>query len=64
MESNQLKSSITLSAYTPQEAQVAQQKFSFHSHQLEEGLKYRGFWIKPHGYKIVDWIWLMVKIEK
>jgi len=64
MEENHLKSTITISDCSPHEARVAQQKFPFQSHHLEDALKYMGFWIKPHCYMIVNWIWLVVKITK
>lgn len=31
---------------------------------MDEGLKYLGYRLKPHGYKIADWIWLITKMEK
>jgi hypothetical protein len=31
---------------------------------LEEGMKYLGFCLKPNGYKIVDWNWLIEKVDK
>jgi len=30
----------------------------------EEGMKYLGFCLKPNGYKIVDWNWLIEKFVK
>jgi hypothetical protein len=31
---------------------------------LEEGMKYLGFCLKPNGYRIIDWNWLIEKIVK
>jgi len=31
---------------------------------MEEGLRYLGYKLKPLGYRITDWIWLIVKLEK
>eukprot|EP00253_Pinus_taeda_P036677 PITA_36677 len=29
-----------------------------------DGIKYLGFRLKPNGYRIVDWLWLIAKVEK
>ena len=39
---------------------LIQYKFS----QLEEGFRYMGFVLKPKKYRVVDWLWLVKKIEK
>jgi len=31
---------------------------------LEEGMKYLGFSLKPNGYRVKDWKWLLEKISK
>jgi hypothetical protein len=31
---------------------------------LEQGLKYLGFFLKPNQYKKCDWQWLIAKVEK
>jgi hypothetical protein len=31
---------------------------------LEEGMKYLGFCLKPNGYRIVDWNWFIEKVVK
>eukprot|EP00253_Pinus_taeda_P033341 PITA_33341 len=64
MEANHSKSTITLSYTSLQEARIAHQFLPFQHHHLEDGLKYLGFWLKPHCYRIGDWIWLVIKIEK
>lgn len=61
---NQTKSTITLSHTTPQEARAAHMHFQYTPHNLSDGLKYLGFQIKPNSYRIVDWIWLVIKLEK
>lgn len=64
MEIKKPISTITFSACSTQETTYAYQKFPFQSHQLDEGLKYLGFCIKPHGYKISNWMWLVTKVKK
>lgn len=64
MEINGPKSSITLAAYTPQETCHALLKFPFQRTQIEDVLKYLGFRVKSHGYKIVYWAWLVTKVER
>jgi hypothetical protein len=31
---------------------------------LEKGMKYLGFFLKPNNYRVNDWLWLLKKIEK
>jgi hypothetical protein len=31
---------------------------------LEQGMKYLGFFINPNAYRINDWLWLIQKVEK
>jgi len=64
MELNRGKSFISLSGCTIQESQLAIQKFPFQETNLLEGIKYLGFRLKPDGYKIKNWTWLITKIEK
>eukprot|EP00253_Pinus_taeda_P016254 PITA_16254 len=61
---NQFKSTITLSHTSPQEDKRTLHSFHYQLYNLSDGLKYLVFWIKPHSYQIVDWIWLVTKIEK
>lgn len=42
----------------------ATQRFPFTIQKIEDGLKYLGYRLKPHGYKIADWTWLTAKVEK
>eukprot|EP00253_Pinus_taeda_P034625 PITA_34625 len=37
--------------------------FPFQTQSLDSSFKYLGFWLKPDGYKKVDWNWLVAKIE-
>lgn len=64
IEINRGKSTISLSDCTLQESQLALQKFSFQETDLLEGIKYPGFRLKPDGYKIANWTWLITKVEK
>lgn len=63
MEIKRGKSSISLSGCTNQETQLANQKFPFQETNILEGIKYLGFILKPDGYKIENWTWLITKIE-
>jgi len=38
--------------------------FPYQFNCLEYGLKYLGCFIKPDGYCITDWIWIISKFEK
>jgi hypothetical protein len=31
---------------------------------LDQGMKYLGFFLKPNKYRVNDWLWLLKKIEK
>ena len=39
-------------------------RIPFHVGELDMGLKYFGFQVKPNSYLKGDWMWLIVKIEK
>lgn len=41
-----------------------QNLFGISSASLDEGFKYLGFVLKPNNYRIVDWLWLVQKVEK
>eukprot|EP00253_Pinus_taeda_P028493 PITA_28493 len=64
MEINREKSTISLFECTLQESHLATQNFPFQATDLMEGLKYLGFRLKPDGYKIANWTWLITKVEK
>lgn len=57
---NEAKSTITATGCSHHEVQFALRRFV----QLEDGLKYLGYRLKPIGYKIADWTWLISKVEK
>ena len=38
--------------------------FSFSMNNIEFGMKYLGFHLKPGSYLLKDWDWLIVKVEK
>jgi hypothetical protein len=64
METNITKSAL----YFPEvEAQVRnnlEHTFPFPSHDLNDGIKYLGYSLKPNNYGKVDWMWLLSRIEK
>ena len=31
---------------------------------IEEVMKYLGFYLKPNNYRVADWTWMVQKIEK
>lgn len=61
---NQQKSTITFTRASVQESHYAHQVFPFSIHPLDRGLKYLGYWLKPTCQRIVDWVWLVTKLEK
>lgn len=61
---NNFKSTITASDCTPHEVQFVVHHFPFSLLKLEDGLRYLGYKLKPHGYKIDDWTWLISKLER
>ena len=38
--------------------------FNFQCWNVDEGVKYLGFFLKPNDYRKDDWYWLLEKIEK
>ena len=42
---------------------MRQQLFSYDILPLQGGFKYLGFFLKPNGYKIQDWVWLLRRFE-
>eukprot|EP00253_Pinus_taeda_P030204 PITA_30204 len=64
MKINVQKSTITTVGCTTHESAFALQRFPFNSLTLAEGIKYLGFRLKPIGYKIADWLWLITKVER
>eukprot|EP00253_Pinus_taeda_P025808 PITA_25808 len=64
MTINVQKSTLTAIGCSQYEVHYTLHWFPFPIHTMEEGLKYLGFRLKPGGYKIANWIWLIVKVEK
>lgn len=64
MAINNSNSTLTISNFSPHEIQFALQRFLFTLLQLEEGLQYLGYKLKPLGYKIVYWTWLISKLQR
>jgi hypothetical protein len=64
MEINNQKSSITLSYLSEEDSLHISTRFPFQVHDLDEGLKYLGFQLKPNNYRKIDWRWLITKLEK
>jgi len=31
---------------------------------IDKGMKYLGFYLKPNNYRVVDWKWMIQKVEK
>lgn len=61
---NDGKSTLTVTTYSQHEIHYALHRFHFTQIDLEEGLKYLGYKLKLIGYKIVNWTWLIAKLEK
>lgn len=57
------KSTLTAVGCSQLEVQYTLRHFPFALQPLEDGLKYLGFRLKPSGYKIADWTWLISKVE-
>jgi len=64
MALNEAKSTITVTRCSQCETHYALRIFSFAILTLEQGLRYLGYRLKPHGYKITNWTWLITKVEK
>lgn len=52
MAINNSKSTITISECSPHEINFVLQRFPFTLNQIDGGLRYLGYRLKPHGYKI------------
>lgn len=61
---NEGKSIITTIGCSQHETIYATHCFPFTPLHLEHGIKYLGFQLKPLGYRIADWTWLIAKVEK
>eukprot|EP00253_Pinus_taeda_P033090 PITA_33090 len=61
---NESKSTITAVGCSQHESTYASHRFPFISLNLADGIKYLGYRLKPLGYRIADWTWLITKVEK
>jgi hypothetical protein len=64
MEVNCNKSVFLAQNIDPSIKQRISSDFNIQFINLEEGMKYLGFFLKPNGYRVVDWNWLSEKIAK
>ena len=64
MEINEQKSSITFSSMEYEEIIYFLERLPFQVLDIEEGIKYLGFLLKPNDYRKTDWWWLIEKLEK
>jgi len=58
------KSTISCSNLTEEEIQRITNRLPYRTYDLDDGLKYLGFLLKPNSYLKADWHWLMAKLEK
>eukprot|EP00253_Pinus_taeda_P006554 PITA_06554 len=64
MQINESKSTISAVGCSQQESVYASRRFPFTTLTLADGIKYLGCRLKPLGYRIADWTWLIAKVEK
>ena len=64
MEINERKSTVTTHLLTLDETQAFARVFPFIQIDIDVGLKYLGFSLKPNDYRKMDWYWLIDKLEK
>eukprot|EP00253_Pinus_taeda_P030816 PITA_30816 len=64
MQINESKSTITAVGCSQQESAYASCRYPFISLSLADDIKYLGYRLKPLGYRIADWTWLIAKVEK
>lgn len=64
MSVNVAKSKTVGNGLKGQEAELITQHFPFELGELDEGLKYLGFCLKPNCYSKQNWMWLVARIEK
>jgi len=60
---NEMKSTIYITLGNEDHRALFTNTFSFEQKDVEENLKYMGYAIKPNKYDIVDWSWLVSKVE-
>ena len=58
------KSTITCSNLTEKEIQRLANRLPYRTLDIDDGLKYLGFYLKPNAYLKADWRWLLEKLEK
>lgn len=58
------KSTITCSNLSEQEILRMANKLPFRTLDIDDGLKYLGFHLKPNAYLKADWHWLIAKLEQ
>lgn len=64
MDINSLKSIAFVVGCSRDEISYITTKFPFQLVDMEEGIKYLGFILKPNDYRKIDRMWLIAKIEK
>jgi hypothetical protein len=64
MEVNCQKSSFLYNNLESYRLSIFEDLFGIPLFPLENGLRYLGFNLKPNDYRVVDWIWLVQKLEK
>jgi hypothetical protein len=64
MQINSRKSTLSTHNMEREEVEHYMDIFSFEQRELDEGLNYLGFHLKPNNYRKVDWLWLLEKLEK
>lgn len=63
MVPNYKKSNIMLVSFLQKEKRHALHQFQFTRQEMEAGLKYLGFILKPNDYRFMNWTWVIAKIE-
>ena len=64
MEINADKSTLSTHKLGAEESRHVSTTFPFQREDLDGGLKYLGFFLKPNDYLKKDWKWLLEKLEK
>jgi hypothetical protein len=64
MKINERNSTLSTHNMELEEQRSYMDLFPFEQQELEKGLKYLGFHLKPNNYRKEDWKWLIAKLEK
>ena len=64
MMTNTGKSIISLMNILKEEKELFKRMFPFIVVELQDGIKYLGFYLKPNDYSKRDWGWMIDKVEK